>query len=206
MAELTFYPEVQQYVEGRPLTFSVLSSSMIVLGFFCTSYPEDKPEWAPWSNAMLKLGHYIFPARAEYARFYPAIGAQLICFGAMFNHTAKRILQTSWPCWLGKNSFAIYLIHAPLIRTLLTYMLWGASSRPPSPGQDKDGRPLPQPWIPMTSKVVAFICIPLFYVLLYRLSTLWVNHVDPFCGRVTNWVEERIFRDDTKVEKQLLQA
>ena len=206
MAEITFYPEIWEYVEGRPITFSILSSSMILLGIFAISYPESNPEWAAWSRAMLAFGHYIFPERAEYARFYPAVGAQLICYGCLFNATAKRLLQTSWPCFLGRVSFAIYLLHAPLIRTVLTWMLYGASSRPPSPGKDEHGNKLPPGWVPLASRWATFFLIPLWYVLLYRVAALWVTHVDPFCGRITNWIEEKIFRSEERVEKPILQA
>ena len=206
MAELTFSPEVQEYVEERPLTFAVLSSSSIALGLFAISFPEEHPEWAGWSTAMLRLGHYIFPAGSEFNRFYPGMGAQLICFGVMFNATAKRLLSTTWPCYLGKVSFAIYLLHAPLLRTVLTWMLFGLSHRPPSLGVDKEGKQLPRPWVPLTSKWAAIIIVPLFYVILYRVAALWVQHVDPLCGRITNWIEERIFRDESKNEKQTLQA
>ena len=206
MAELHFSPEVHEYVDERPITFSILSSSMIVLGLYSTSFPEEHPEWAAWSKGMLHFGRYIFPLGSEYNRFYPGLGAQLICFGVMFNTTAKRLLSTTWPCYLGKVSFAIYLLHAPLVRTLLTWMLFGLSQRPPSPGLNKEGKPLPQPWVPITSKWAAIVLIPLFYVILYRIAALWVQHVDPFCGRVTNWIEERIFRDESKNEKQTLQA
>ena len=187
MAELNFSPDVQHYVERRPLTFAVLSSTFIFLGLFADSFPEENPEWAPWSTGMLRLADFIFPVGSETARFYPAIGAQLICLGVMFNTTAKRIFSSSWLCWLGKHSFAIYLIHAPLVRTLLTWMLFGLSSRPLSPGEDEQGHKLPRPWIPVTNRWALFIIIPLFYVLLYRLAMLWVAHVDPVCGQITNW-------------------
>ena len=201
MAELTYYPEVQDFVESRPVLTSLLTSMSIFLGLISISYPEDHPEWAVWSKAMLNLGHYIFPRGSEYARFYPALGAQLICYGVMFNKTARAIFSSSWPCFFGRVSFAVYLIHAPLIRTILTWGLWGMSTRPPSPGKNKDGHQIAQPWTPMGSKWVAFALIPLYYIILYRLALLWVAHVDPLCGRITNWVEEKIFRNENQVEK-----
>ena len=206
MSELTHSPEVTEYVEARPVSFSVLSTSMIFAGLLAISFPEEHPEWAAWSRAMLRLGGYLFPHGAEFARFYPGLGAQLICLGVLLNGPAKRALSAAWPCFLGRVSFAIYLLHAPLLRTVLVWMLYGLSRRPPSPGKDEQGHPLPQPWVPLLSKWALVICIPVWYVLLYRLAALWVAHVEPFCGRVTNWIEERIFRDDSRVEKPISQA
>jgi hypothetical protein len=202
MAELTYYPEVQDFVERRPLLISILSSLSIFLGMFAISYPEEHPEWAVWSNGMLKFGKSIFPTNAEFARFYPGLGAQLICYGVMFNKTARAIFSSSWPCFFGKVSFAIYLIHAPLIRTVLTWGLFGFSTRPPSPGNDKDGHPIPQPWVPLTSKWLAVFLIPIWYVFLYRMALLWISYVDPLCARATNWIEEKIFREENRTEKQ----
>ena len=206
MAELTNSPEVQEYVERRPLSTALLSSCSILLGLLAISYPEEHADWAAWSHSMTQFGHYIFPAGSEHARFYPGLGAQLLCYGIMFNQTAKRLFSSAWPCFLGKVSFGVYLTHAPLMRTTLAWALWGLSTRPPWPGNDKDGKPLPQPWTPMASPWVAALAIPLWYVLLYRVAILWVSHVDPFCAWVTGWVEERIWREENRSEKQALQA
>lgn len=167
------------------------------------SYPEENPEWSRWSNELFKLGAYIFPDGSEYARFYPGLGANLLSLGILFNSTAKRILSHKWLCWLGKLSFAIYLIHAPLIRTLLTWMLFGASARPPSPGKNDHGQPLPEPWIPSVNRWTCALLVPMFYMALYWIALAWQVHVDPLCAKATNWIEEKVFRDEAN-EKTLL--
>ncbi|MCJ1413519.1 hypothetical protein MMC19_007625 [Ptychographa xylographoides] len=206
LAELTFDSDLQTHVSNHPTLYSVLSSLGILLGTFIISYPEEHPEWARWSNGLMEFGHYIFPAGSEYSRYYPALGAEILVFGIMFNSTAKRILSSSPLCWIGKMSFAVYLLHAPLIRTLLTWLLYGASAQPRSAGKDDHGNALPPDWIPLTSRWLLFVTLPLFYYLLYRIAQLWVMYIDPFCGRATNWIEEKLFRDDTRMEKPLLLA
>ena len=205
MTELHHSSEVMQYVENRP-GFAVLSSTLIFTGFLCNSYPEDSPEWAPWSAAMGTLGHYIFPRGSELARFFPSIGGQMVCLGVMFNHTAKRLLSSRLPCFMGRHSFAVYLIHAPLIRIVLAWMLFGLSVRPPSPGQDEQGNALGRPYTPLTSKWNLVIGIPIFYWIVYRCAMLWTAYVDPFCGRITNWIEVRMFRPGEAAEKPVAQV
>ena len=155
---------------------------------------------------MINIGHYIFPANSEYGRFYPGLGANLLTLGIIFNSTAKKILSHSALCWLGKLSFAIYLLHAPLLRTLLTWMLYAPSSRPPSPGKDNDGNDLPPEWVPPVSRWLCFILVPLWYVMIYKIAQAWVAYVDPWCSRVTNWLEDKAFREEGKAEKTLLLA
>lgn len=169
------------------------------------SYPEENPSWARWSQNLFLLGDYIFPKNSEFARYYPGLGANVLTLGIMFNDTAKRLLSTSFFCWMGKLSFPIYLLHAPLIRTVLAWVLFGASIRPDQ-GKDDEGNQLPPGWLPIANRWVVVLALPMFYVFLYRVANLWAQHVDPFCGRVTNWFEELVFRDDAKAssEKPLL--
>ena len=149
----------------------------------------------------------MFPQGVELARYYPGVGINLLAAGVMFNDTAKKILAHSFFCWMGKLSFAIYLLHAPLIRTVLTYVLFGFSVRP-SGGKDEHGRDLPPSFLPVANRWVCVFAIPLFYVFLYRVASLWASHVDPLCGRITNWFEDLVFRDEAKAvsEKPILSA
>ena len=206
LAELTLDPDVREYVSDHQHTVAFLSSFSIFLGIFFISYPEENPQWAGWSTALLWFGHKIFPNGSEYSRFYPALGTGLILFGVGFNSTAKKILCYPKLCWLGKVSFAVYLIHAPLIRTLLTWMLYGASSIPQPLAKTPEDNKLPFRWIPLTSPWLLVVALPAFFLVLYRLAKLWTVYVDPWCARVTDWIEEQAFRDDAKLEKSLLLA
>jgi hypothetical protein len=196
MAEMNHTPEVQEYTEARPITTSIVSSTLILVGILCNSFPEVNADWTGWSRAMIELGKRIFPYGGEQARFYPGLGAQMICLGIMFNTTAKRLFSSRWLCWFGKVSWPVYLIHGTLIRVVLSPLLYGLSERPPWPGNDKDGHPLPQPFRPLYSRWAILVAVPFFYVLTYRLAMLWAAHVDPMCGRITNWIEAKIFRPE----------
>ena len=205
LAEVSLDKDILEAVDRHPYLRMVGSACCIILGLFFCSYPEDKPEWARWSNFETRLGHYMFPQGVEYARYYPGLGSNVLTLGVMFNDTAKKMLSQRFFLFLGKNSFPIYLIHAPLIRTVLTWVLFGFSKRPDN-GKDDKGHQLPPGWLPVASTWVCLIAIPVFYVFLYRVANLWSNYVDPFCGRVTQWFEDLVFRDDAKTssEKPLL--
>lgn len=198
-------PDVQEFAERHSYFRTIGSALCILLGMFFCSYPEEKPEWAAWSRNMTRFGHLFFPKGVEYARYYPGVGSNILTLGVMYNDTAKKLLSNRFFLFLGKNSFPIYLLHAPLIRTVLTWALFGFCSRPDN-GKDQNGNQLPPGWLPVASTWVVLVVVPLFYIFLYRVANLWSNHVDPFCGKVTQWFEDLVFRDDAKTitEKPVL--
>ncbi|KAI4187823.1 MAG: hypothetical protein LQ346_005426 [Caloplaca aetnensis] len=203
LAEASIDADIAAFVAAHPILQSVGSASMIILGLYFCSYPEEHPEWAPWSNSMLHMGQWIFPAGVEYSRYYPGMGADIVATGVMFNTTAKKILSHRFLCWMGKLSWPVYLLHAPLIRTVLTWVLFGASVRPQQ-GKDTNGNQLPPGWLPIANTWVVVFALPLFYVFLYRVAGLWASYVDPWCTNVTQRFEELVFRDDAKSEKPIL--
>lgn len=205
LAEVTHDPDIQAIAAEHNLIRTVASGAAIFTGLYFTSYPEDKPEWSKWSNGLTILGNYIFPKGVEFSRYYAGLGVNILATGILFNNTAKRLLSNSLLLYMGKLSFAIYLLHAPLIRTVLTYGLFGFSTRPAG-GKDQNGNDLPPGLIPVASRWVCVFVIPLFYVFLYKVASLWAAYVEPFCGQVTNWFENLVFREDARVgqEKPIL--
>ena len=149
------------------------------------------------------LGTYIFPRGSEFPRFYPGLGVDILITGIMFNTTAKTVLSHPFLCWMGKLSFPVYLLHAPLIRTVLTWVLFGGGVRPDQ-GKNEQGQPLPPGWLPLANRWICFLTFPLFYCFLYKVALLWSQYIDPWCGRVTQWFEDAVFQDDMKSEKPLL--
>ncbi|KAL9046099.1 MAG: hypothetical protein Q9214_000980 [Letrouitia sp. 1 TL-2023] len=205
LAELSIDQDVASFAAAHPFIQSIGSSLTIIVALYFCSYPEENASWTRWSDGLTKLGHYMFPATVEYARYYPGLGADLLALGILFNTTAKKILSSSFLCWMGKLSWPVYLLHAPLIRTVLTWVLFGASTRPPQ-GKDQQGNQLPPGWLPIANRWVVMFAIPLFYVFLYRVAGLWAQYVDPKCTQVTQWFEELVFRDDAKDEKPILMS
>lgn len=204
-ADISLDADIQAVIAKYSFLRTFLSGTAILLGLYLCSYPEEHPEWSIWSAGLENLAQYIFPHGVEFARYYPGLGVNILTLGVMFNNTAKRILSNHFFTWMGKLSFAIYLLHAPLIRTVLTYVLFGFSIRP-SGGKDEKGNQLPPGWLPLANRWVCVFAIPLFYLFLYRVANLWAAYVDPFCARVTQWFEDLVFRDDSKMvmEKPLL--
>ena len=145
----------------------------------------------------------MFPREVEYSRYYPSLGVDVLTAGVMFNDTAKRVLSHSSLQWMGKVSFAIYLLHAPLIRTVLTWVLFGFSVQPDR-GKDDEGNQIPLDWLPIANRWVCTFALPLFYIFLYRVAQVWSRYVDPWCAEMAQWFEDLVFRDDAKQQKPIL--
>ena len=201
LAEVSLDPDIQERVSRHPYLRSTLSAAAIILGLFFCSYPEEKPEWARWSEFMRSMGDYMFPEGVEYARYYPGLGANILTVGIMFNSTAKHILSQRFLLFLGKLSWPVYLLHAPLIRTVLAWVLFGFSKRKDN-GLDDKGHKLPPGWLPVANNMVVFIAVPCFYVFLYRVANLWANYVDPVAGKITQHFEDLVFKDEAKVSSE----
>ena len=194
MAEFTFDPDVQSSMASHGTTYATISSLAIIVGLFVASYPEDHPEWAPWSASMFHFGKYIVPRGGELARFYPALGTNLFLTGILFNSTAKRILSYPTFTWMGKVSYAVYLTHAPLVRIVLTWLLYGTSKNPPP--KVEDGKTVFGGWKPLPNKWLPILMIPLFLVLLYKLAHWWTIYIEPMCDKATKWIEQKFFREE----------
>ncbi|KAI9798922.1 MAG: hypothetical protein M1825_004935 [Sarcosagium campestre] len=201
LVEICLDPDIQRFAVENPNARTAFSVAMIATGMWFCSYPEEHPEWRPWSKNLQHLGDALFPAGAEYSRFYPSLGVEALSIGIVFNTTAKKIFSHPWLCWLGQMSFPIYLLHAPLIRTVLTWMLYGISI--PVGGGPKGDNPPPEK-LHLHNRYICAIAIPLFYVFLYRVAFYWNKHVDAWCGRVTNKLEDLLFTDQAKQSEKVL--
>lgn len=157
------------------------------------SYPEANPEWRPWSATMERWAHVIFPKDAEFPRYYSSIGLVCLTFGIHFSTTVKDVLSNKYLLWFGKNSFAVYLLHGMLLRTILVWMMFGISI--PADVVGEDGQMVPGPGLHQRGRLAWYICVPTWLVILYTIANLWTKHVDAFCARLTFKLERYMFEE-----------
>lgn len=170
-----------------------MSPILIFLGLLLASYPEYKPEWMPWSTFMGHMSLYIFPKDNETPRFYSGIGLVFIALGIHFSNPVKNFLSNPWLLWFGKNSFAVYLLHGPLIRTLLVWMLFGFHT--PADIIKEDGTIEPGPPLKICGRARWYFWLPIWFVILYTLANAWTKYVDPWCARLTQRLEKYVFEE-----------
>lgn len=185
---------LDRYVWSRRFIALCLTAA----GLFIAGYPGEHPEWSTWSNQMLRIAHYIFPPDVNIGKRYTAIGVDMLIFAIFITEGAKEFLSSRLLLWLGKQSFAVYLVHGTLLRVPLVWMLYGISGQPWEETKDADGNIIQPPWLHIRPPWVVAISIPCWIVLVYTCASLWTNYVDPFCAKMTQKIEDRFFETDEK--------
>lgn len=150
-----------------------------------------------WSNALHQLSLVILPPNADIPRFYSGIGLELITLGIVFSNKAKEILSHRYLLFLGKNSFAVYLLHGTLLRIVLCWMLFGIHL--PADVRNDAGEMVRGPPLHMVGVGGQFVAVAAWFVLLYGLANWWTVWVDPMCARWTAALEKLVFDEGEKV-------
>ncbi|KAJ5793683.1 hypothetical protein N7457_000282 [Penicillium paradoxum] len=182
LAELSFY----NLTALRPrLFFKILPYGLVTLGLYLCSYPDQYAEQTGWSAQLTSLAQIIFPSGANVSRFYAGLGAQMICFGVMLSPFIRRSLSHPALLWLGSISFPLYLIHGPLMRSVLVYLLYLPMSLDFEPSYRADGTPDPASYIPTPNSFRLGIVLVVFFAFLLFVVQQWAKHVEPRIGAFT---------------------
>ena len=138
---------------------------------------------------------YIFPKDNETARFYSGVGLICVAMGIHFSAGAKAFLSNGSLLWFGRNSFAVYLLHGSLLRTVLVWMYFGLTV-PGDVVQEEDGKTvLPGPPLKICGRARWYFWLPIWFVGLYWVANLWTRHVDPWCARLSERMVRYVFED-----------
>ena len=190
LAELSHRLPSPSMTSQRNPFIRAMTGVALLLGLHVSGYPEVSPEWASWSQNLTQVGHFIFPGK-DYWRYWTSIGAQLIAFAVVISPRMQEVLSHPALVWLGSVSLPLYLIHGPLVRSLLAWMLFGWQKPVSYYSQDVNGdvtdtwqrRSSPNGW-------VFCIALPVFLLILLWASHLWTSWVDPWCASMTERIEE----------------
>ncbi|PGH06076.1 hypothetical protein AJ80_08244 [Polytolypa hystricis UAMH7299] len=193
LAELSFYL--------KPTSPSRLTSPIpylsALLGLYLCSYPDSFAEQTPWSRQLLELGQRIFPQGAMMGRYWPGLGAQILCFSVLNSPSMRKALSSPVLKWLGGLSYPIYLLHGMVMRSLMAWLTFGpvaiSASLHQQTHQQQELADHQQPasftnttdLIPQPSPFVILIALPLFFAALLALASSWAKHVEPIFAQTT---------------------
>ena len=165
---------------------------LVLISLVFMSFPSQFHNHAPWSDLLLKWHYKIAPANAEVQRFWPSLGAQLLILTAVLSPHMRRMLSQRYFLWLGKISFPLYLLHGSIMRTVLAWLLFSRSQLQEM--QEVQGG---QTYIllkyPIPGYTMFFISLPVFFVVLFSLTHVWAQKVEPYFGIMTKYAEDLMF-------------
>jgi peptidoglycan/LPS O-acetylase OafA/YrhL len=154
---------------------------MIIFGMFLAGYPQDNQQNAHWSHVMQRMMHSITVEKADVRRYWDHLGASMVLLGIFFSRNARNVLTSPVFNFLGRCSFPVYLMHNTMIKSVLTWMVYLPSAM--NPPRNEKGEQMD---LQRGSTTHVFIAIVFFYAILYRTAAFWVQHIDPWCGRVVS--------------------
>jgi peptidoglycan/LPS O-acetylase OafA/YrhL len=203
MAEISFYNCHNSTHQPRIL-FQSLPYGLVGMGLYLCSYPDQYSEQAAWSAQLTHIGQTIFPRGSNISRYFASVGAQMVCFGVMFSPSMRKVLSHRALLWLGSISFPIYLLHGPLMRSVLVYLLYFPTSIGFGLVAREDGTANPETYIPTPHACRLGIILTIFFTFLLYVAQLWKIYVEPKMGAATNSFE-RFSRSWGEMPNQQLQ-
>lgn len=185
MAELS----VPNPPEPRSFLGRVLPYPFAVLGLYLCSFPDQYYEQVAWSRQLWQIGLAIFPQNISMGRYFAGLGAQILCFSVLHSPSMRHALSNRYLLWLGGISFPLYLLHGPLMRSVMTYLLFGRAALTFQPATLEDGTPDPESLIPVPSFFTLWLLLPIFFTFLLVVVKWWSVRVEPYFGTATNQLE-----------------
>ncbi len=160
------------------------------LGLFLMSYPHDYHGFASWSETLFNLGLQIFPVAVHWDRSWPSIGAQILCLSICLSPQLRQALSHRYLLWLGSVSYSLYLLHGPLMRSVLTWMVYGPMTMQWTYMAGEDPGWGDHEYIPTPRALALVVILPIFWTFLLFVVQLWSLKVEPKFAVATKWMED----------------
>lgn len=157
-----------------------------IVGLWFMSYPSAFAQDAAWSRDLAAWAARIAPARADVPHFWTALGAQLLCLSIFWSSILQRFFSRPILCYLGSVSFSMYLLHGPLMRSVLALLVFGPAALRKELVASADGGiryPLPAKW-------TLLFTIPIWAAIMMACVHVWSKKVEPIFARVTRSMED----------------
>jgi len=187
-----FVAELQHEFKDSATTLlpTPVPSLMIICGMFMAGYPMDSHQNARWSHIMKNIMSPLVKEHADVRRYWDHLAAASVLLGVFFSRNGRRVLTSPVFNFLGRVSFPVYLTHNTFMKTVLVWMVYFPAAL--NPKRNDKGEMID---LRRGSKTHMAISLVIFYYILYKCASLWVAHIDPWCGKITNMATKWAYGD-----------
>ncbi|KAK4155753.1 acyltransferase family-domain-containing protein [Chaetomidium leptoderma] len=208
LAELSQHRPTQNFLTSHQRVFAFIVAPLILLiGGFVGSYPAEHEDWAPWSLRLHRFltdpigdqsrGSIIVPKGSDVQRRTSAFFIMCTAISIFLSPFLQKLLSHRLLIWLGHHSFAVYLVHGTILRTVGIWIVYGISGEPwVEAGKNEDGSAQEQVWLAPRGRPHKMLAVLVFTALTYTAAWAWMKWVDTACARATMWLENKVFEDE----------
>lgn len=180
---------------------------LAILGLYLGSYPEEMEDQMNWSQKMHIWGVTYLPGCTPFLRgrdlivdnhqrVYSTIGGSFLILSLLLSPHLRHLLSHRHLIFLGGISYALYLLHATLMRSLLAYIIYSIPKRTERKvvivnhlgEQLRIDTVVTKVW--RGWGVVRSLLFGVWMVLLVVLAHVWRKKVDGLSLWVSKWLEE----------------
>jgi hypothetical protein len=187
LAELSLSTIPQAVADRSPY----LSPLLIPISLFLMSYPGSYAESAGWSKWLYETGTRFLPdvATEGLDRMYGSLGGILLMVGIIISPHARWLLSQKPLVWLGEVSFAIYLLHGMLLRTVFAWVLHLGQQLIPFGRTAEDGAEYRVERYPVPEFLPCALATLVLALCIAGASHVWNMKLEPLFGKITNKLE-----------------
>lgn len=208
LADLSLHRPTQTFLARHHRLFTlVVAPFLILVGLLFGSYPQEHEDWSPWSLWLHKTfvdlpnGGLLIPKGTDPHRRFSAFGIQLCCLAIFSSPWLREALSHRVLLWLGHHSFAVYLTHGTILRTVGIWVAYGL--HPTTIGAEEGGEEnQDEEFVHVKSREAVLAAIVVFVMLSYTVAWGWMRWVDTACARATQWFEAKVFQEENKEDEE----
>lgn len=203
LADLSLHRPTQNLLAAHHRVLSlVVAPALVLLGLLFGSYPKEHEEYSDWSHWLHEsfvkttpegqsVGSLIIPEGTDPPRRFTSAAVQLCAIAMFLSPMLREALSHRWLLWLGQHSFAVYLLHGTILRSIGIWVAYGL--RPDILQTQEDGSR--RGYMHVRSETYVYGAIVVFIAVSYASAWAWMRWADVACARATRWVEDLVFQN-----------